>query len=293
MIANDTFWCTGKGPEYMLRQFGVSVLKGEDLAYQVGDSFESEGWYTWELCGVAEGPFDTPMEAIESQYDETDKEHAALLQVVADTYGEIYPVNHSVFGKVYGPQRCAGQSVYAADSDNLKNSKHGHKVMLATEAMREAHHTGWYADPDGFELYSGEAWACGETGRYFAVVVSDDTDSVWLSVKTFESTELEEAAREADAIAEALAQQEREYRETMDMAAMIRQELRHGASCIREGTLLRRRLAADPQEADATLHAVADRLVREGKATRKAAWSKHRECNPSTEGWSEGWQAGV
>ena len=85
MISNDTFFSTGKGPEYMMRQFGVSVLKGEDLAYQLDGEFEAQAWYVWELYGDVDGPYDSAREAVRVVAG-SDLEASLLAETVARTY---------------------------------------------------------------------------------------------------------------------------------------------------------------------------------------------------------------
>ena len=88
MIENDTFWCTGQGPEFMQRQFGVAVLKGEDMAYQIlDDALDAQGWYVWVLGEEVEGPYTQLEDAVLSVFDADSAEYAALMQATRLTYG--------------------------------------------------------------------------------------------------------------------------------------------------------------------------------------------------------------
>ena len=86
MIANNTFLNTGTGAEYMVRQFGVAVLKGDDMAYQTLASYDASSWYLWIFGETVDGPYETAADAIADAFDEDDAEHARLTETVARSY---------------------------------------------------------------------------------------------------------------------------------------------------------------------------------------------------------------
>ena len=87
MIFNDTFLNTGKGAEYMMRQFGFAVLKGEDMAYQTLDeTLEPDSWYAWSMSDAPDGPYEYATSAIESMVDAHSPDYQKMLQCVLRTY---------------------------------------------------------------------------------------------------------------------------------------------------------------------------------------------------------------
>ena len=201
----------------------------------------------------------------------------------------IQTIEHAAFGRVTEVQTVAGSTVHFLYEPEL--GKAAADLYATASDVIGSGIVGYYADTDGMEVMRGEVWEheVREEVTYYAVVRSNDSDSVYVDAETY--ADMQDAAHGAQSLAESIATSEREYREVVDVSAEIRQDMRMGASCIREGILLRRRL--DDGEGDAELREVAARLVRQGKRTRRMAWDRHGEHDTATAGWAEGWDVGA
>ena len=79
MTPNDTFYATGYGPEWQLRQFGQALIDHEDVAFHIGEDAEP-GYYIWTMGDdEIDGPWDL-REAVEWMTDGMEDAEAKRLR---------------------------------------------------------------------------------------------------------------------------------------------------------------------------------------------------------------------
>ena len=187
---------------------------------------------------------------------------------------------------------------YSADMANSDLDRLGSydEVMKMSNSRFYNGDIGFYADEDGHETLNGAVYGYGRRhvptgdgtlywdGEYYgwiAIVESSDTDTVYVIDEKFET--VEDAADAGHALAELLAESEREYSRVGNDADRCRMQLREANDEIREAFKIIRQLRSERLDMSGT--PVADRvqkMIDAGCDARDKAFADIAESRPSS-----------